>query len=338
MTGKVLVTGGSGYIAGFLIRQLVSEGWTVSTTIRSLAREAKVRALLAVDNEKLHFFAADLEHDLGWAEAMAGCTHVAHVASPFPAAVPKHEDDLIVPAREGALRALRFARDAGVQRFVMTSSSAAVAYGKLQGDKPFTEADWTDVNAPGVSAYTKSKTIAERAARDWVASEGGALEYVSVNPSLVVGPILAPATTTSTEVIQKLLSGALPGCPDLGFGTVDVRDVADIHVRALKAPDMAGERFIASGPFIKMIEIAQILKDRLGVRARKVPLRVLPNFLVRISALFDPLVRQVVGELGKTRNLDASHARERLGWVPRPVADSVVDCANDLIAKGVVKV
>ncbi len=338
MTGAVLVTGGSGYIAGYLIRQLIAEGWTVNTTVRSFAREAKVRELLAVDNAKLHFFAADLENDRGWADAMAGCTHVAHVASPFPAGVPKHEDDLIVPAREGALRALRFARDADVSRFVLTSSSAAIAYGQLRGETPFTEADWTDINTPGVSAYTKSKTIAERAARDWMAAEGGAMEFVSVNPSLVVGPVLDAATTTSTEVIQKLLSGALPGCPDLGFGVVDVRDVADIHVRALNMPGIAGERFIASGPFVKMIDIARIYKERLGPRARKVPQRTLPNFLVRISALFDPLVRQVVSELGKTRNLDASHARDVLGWVPRPVADSLVDCANDLIDKGVVKI
>lgn len=338
MAGTVLVTGGSGYIAGFLIRQLIAAGWMVHTTIRSLSREAKVRALLAVDNDKLRFFSADLENDAGWAEAMAGCSHVAHVASPFPPGVPKHEDELIVPAREGALRALRFARDAGVTRFVMTSSAAAVAYGKLQGETPFTEADWTDIDAPGVSAYTKSKTIAERAARDWMAAEGGAMDYVSVNPSLVVGPILDAATTTSTEVIQKLLAGALPGCPDIGFGVVDVRDVADIHVRALTAPDMAGERFIASGRFVKLIEVARILKDRLGPRARKVPVRKLPDFLVRIAALFDPLVRMVVGELGKVRNLDASHAREKLGWVPRPIEDSLVDCANDLIDKGVVKI
>ncbi len=338
MAGTVLVTGGSGYIAGYLIRQLIAEGWTVNTTIRSLSREAKVRELLAVDNSKLHFFAADLENDAGWAEAMAGCTHVAHVASPLPSNAVKHEDELIVPAREGALRALRFAKAAGVKRFVMTSSAAAIAYGHPRGEYTFTEADWTNVDHKDAYPYVKSKTIAERAARDWVAAEGGDIEYCTINPSLVAGPVMSADFSASVEAIQKLLSGALPGCPDLGFGIVDVRDIADIHVRALNAPNMAGERFIASGPFYMMIDIARILKDRLGPQARKVPLRRLPDFLVRISAMFDPVVRQVIGELGKRRNMDATHAKEVLGWVPRPVEKTLVDCAKSLIENGVVKV
>jgi len=339
MAGTVLVTGGSGYIAGYLIRQLIAEGWTVNTTIRSLSREARVRELLAVDDSKLHFFAADLENDAGWAEAVAGCTHVAHVASPFPPNAPKHEDELIVPAREGALRALRFARDAGVTRFVLTSSSAAVAYGHGDtGGRAFTEADWSDAASPDTRAYARSKTIAERAARDWVAAEGGAMEFCSVNPVLVLGPVMSGDYSTSVEAVQKLLAGALPGLPNLSFGVVDVRDTADLHVRALTAPDMAGERFIASGPTLGMVEIARILKDRLGPKARKVPTLRLPDFLVRLSALFDPVVAQVTNELGRTRTLDASHAREMLGWVPRPAEESIIDCANSLIEHGIVKV
>lgn len=338
MTGTVLVTGGSGYIAGFLIRQLVGEGWTVRTTVRLLTRETEVRRVLAVDDSKLSFFAADLTSDAGWAEAMAGCSHVAHVASPFPPNAPKNDDELIVPARDGALRALRFATAAGVTRFVMTSSAAAIAYGHGRGSRTFTEADWTDVTHPDAYAYVKSKTIAERAARDWVAAEGGTLEYCTINPTLVLGPIMSGNYSTSVEVIQKMLSGALPGCPDLAFGVVDVRDVADLHVRALTAPDIAGERFIASGPTYKLIEVARILKARLGAKARKVPSRTLPDFLVRISAMFDPLVRQVIGELGKVRTLDASHARTVLGWATRPPEETIADCANDLIARGLVKV
>jgi dihydroflavonol-4-reductase len=237
------------------------------------------------------------------------------------------------------LRALRFARDAGVTRFVLTSSSAAVAYG--HGDArtaPYTEADWSDATSPDTRAYARSKTIAERAARDWMASEGGVMEFCSVNPVLVLGPVMSADYSTSVEAVQKLLSGALPGCPNLSFGVVDVRDTADLHVRALTAPDMAGERFIASGPTMSLVEIARILKSRLGEKARKVPTRRLPDFLVRISALFDPVVGQVTNELGKTRVLDASHAREKLGWVPRPAEDSIVDCANSLIEHGLVKV
>ena len=189
MADTVLVSGGSGYIAGFLIRQLVSEGWTVHTTVRSLAREAELRKLLAVDPTRLKFFAADLMHDAGWAEAMAGCSHVAHLASPLPTGAIKHADELIVPAREGALRALRAARAAGVKRFVMTSSVAAIAYGRGRGEHRFTEADWTLADVPGVTPYALSKTLAERAARGWVAAEGGGVEYCSINPSVVLGPV-----------------------------------------------------------------------------------------------------------------------------------------------------
>jgi dihydroflavonol-4-reductase len=202
----------------------------------------------------------------------------------------------------------------------------------------FTEADWTNVNTPDAYAYVKSKTIAERAARDWVAAEGGAIEYCTVNPSAVLGPVWSDDFSSSIEAVKKLLEGALPGCPDFGFGIVDVRDVADLHVRALTAPNMAGERFIASGPFLKMIDIATILKNGMGAQARKVPMRKLPDFLVKLTAIFDPLVKQVVGELGKTRNMDASHAKTVLGWETRSPQESILDTAKSLIALGVVKV
>ena len=310
MAGKVLVTGGSGFIAGYLIRQLADAGWTIHTTVRSLAKEAAVRQVLGVPETQLKVFAADLMDDAGWADAVAGCGHVAHVASPLPAGAVKHEDELIVPAREGALRALRFAREAGVTRFVMTSSAAAIAYGHPKGEYSFTEADWTNVDHPDVYPYVKSKTIAERAARDWVAANGDAMEYCTVNPSAVLGPVLSNDFSASIELVRKLLEGALPGFPNLGFGIVDVRDVADLHVRALTAPNMANERFIASGPFYMMADVGRILRERLGPEARKVPKRNLPDFLVKLFALFDPAVRQVTGELGKIRNMDATHARE----------------------------
>lgn len=338
MAGTVLVTGGSGYIAGYLIRQLIAEGWTVNTTIRDLAKEAKIREILAVDNNKLNVFAADLTGDVGWAEAVAGCTHVAHVASPFPAAAPKHADELIVPARDGALRVLKAAKAAGVTRVVLTSSAAAIAYGHPEKVRTYTEADWTDVTSPDAYAYVQSKTIAERAARDWIAAEGDGMEFCTINPTLVCGPIMSTDARTSVQAIEKVVAGAFPGCPDLGFGVVDVRDVADIHVRALTAPNMAGERFIASGPFLKLIDVATLLKAKLGPRGRKIPTRRLPDFLVRLTAFFDPLVKQVIGELGKTRNMDASHAKAVLGWVPRPVEETLVDCANALIDHGIVKV
>lgn len=338
MAGTVLVSGGSGYIAGFLIRQLLAEGWIVHATVRSLSREAHLRSLLGGTGETLRFFAADLMTDAGWAAAMAGCSHVVHVASPFTTTAPKHEDDLIVPAREGALRALRYARDAGVRRFVQTSSVAAIAYGHGKGVFEFTEKDWTNLDGADVYAYVKSKTIAERAAREWVAAQGKGMEFVSVNPAAVLGPVWTSDFSPSIEVVRQLLSGALPGCPDLGFGLVDVRDVADLHTRALTAPGIGGERFIASGPFLKIVDVAKVLKAHLGPQARKVPTRRLPDWLVRAVALFNPVIRQVTGELGNVRGASSAHAQERLGWTMRPVEESILDCARSLIERGVVKV
>lgn len=338
MGSTVLVSGGSGYIAGYLIRQLVNEGWTVHTTVRSLSKESGVRELLKVDNRRLKFFAADLNADAGWAAAMAGCSHVAHVASPLPLGVPKDANELIVPARDGALRALRAARAAGVQRFVMTSSVAAISYGRGRGVHHFTESDWTDLTQPGISPYIQSKTVAERAARDWMAAEGGAMEFCSICPSVVLGPVWSGDYSASVSVVKMLLNGRLAACPDIGFGVVDVRDVADLHVRALKAPNMAGERFIASGRFMKIREVADILRAQLGAQARKVTTRNVPDWLVRMAALFNPLAQAVVGELGAVRNQSPEHARQVLGWATRPVEQSIVDTARSLLDQGLVKV
>jgi dihydroflavonol-4-reductase len=338
MAGTVLVTGGSGYIAGFLIRQLVTEGWTVRTTLRSLAREADLRARLQVDDARLTVFAADLTDDAGWDDAAAGCSHVAHVASPLPTAAPKDENELIVPARDGALRVLRAARAAGARRFVMTSSVAAIAYGHPKSRTRFTEADWSDPDGPGIYAYPKSKTLAERAAREWVAAEGGALEFVTVNPSVVLGPIWTEDFSASIQAVKKLLGGEMPGVPDIGFGIVDVRDVADLHVRCLTAPDLAGERFIAAGPFLKLVEVGRILREELGEEARRVPTLVLPDMMVKLAAKLDPVIAQVTSELGRVKETPATHAAERLGWAPRPAAETIVATARSLIDLGIVKV
>ena len=337
MTGTILVSGGSGYIAGYLIRQLVADGWRVHTTVRNLAREAALRRLLAVDDTRLHVFAADLAADAGWADAMAGCSHVAHLASPVPSGVPRHADELIVPARDGVLRALRAARAAGVQAFVMTSSVAAISYGRGRGVHHFTEADWTDLSRPGITAYVQSKTVAERAARDWVAREGQGLSFCSICLSVVLGPVWGPDYSASVGVVQKLLDGSLRATPDFGFGVVDVRDVADLHVRALKAPGMAGERFIASGRFMKLREGAEVLRTALGPQAGRVTTRDAADWLVRAAALFNPVARAVVPELGSVRHQDASHAQAVLGWATRPVEQSIVDCARSLIEHGIVR-
>ena len=335
--GVVLVSGASGYIAGFAIQQLVAEGWTVRGTVRSLGRADEVRATLGTPD--LQLFAADLMGDAGWAEAASGADLMLHIASPIPMAEPKNPDDLIIPARDGALRALKAARDAGVKRVVMTSSTAAICYGADRGDdKVFTENDWSDPDAAESYAYIKSKTIAERAARDFIAREGGGLEFATVNPSAVLGPVLGKDFSASLEVVKKLLSGALPGLPNLGFPIVDVRDLADLHIRVMTAPNMHGERFLGSGEFLWMKDIADILKYRLGAQAKKVPTRRLPDVLLKLSALFDPTVRMVIPELGRRRQCDASHAERVLGWKTRAAAESIVDCGQSLIANGLVRV
>jgi nucleoside-diphosphate-sugar epimerase len=259
----VLVTGGSGFVGSHCILQLLAAGHTVRTTVRNLARASDVRSMLKTGGadscDKLSFFAADLESDAGWAEATAGCDYVLHVASPIPPTVPKHEDELIVPAREGALRVLRAARDAGVKRVVLTSSFAAIGYGHKQQSAPFDETAWTDVSGHGATAYIKSKTLAERAAWDYVAREGG-VELAAINPVVIFGPVLAPDYSPSIMIVQRMMDGTIPGCPQRWFGIVDVRDVASLHLLAMTHPAARGERFLCTaGDFVPMIEIARVL-------------------------------------------------------------------------------
>jgi nucleoside-diphosphate-sugar epimerase len=336
----VLITGGSGFIGSHCILQALAAGHQVRTTVRNLQREGDVRALLreagGEPGDRLRFFAADLERDSGWKEAIEGCDFVLHVASPFPATVPAREDELIVPAREGALRVLRGARDTGVKRVVLTSSFAAVGYGVAPRAAPFTETDWTDPRAPGIAAYVKSKTMAERAAWDFIAREGAALELSVVNPVVVFGPVLGSDLSTSIVFLKRLLDGAMPGCPKLYFGIVDVRDVADLHLRAMLHPAAKGERFLAvAGESMSIQDIAKLLKARLGAMAHRVPSRQLPNWLVRIAALRDPTVKQIVSELGKIKNASNEKAKRVLSWTPRSNEESILSAANSLVRLGI---
>jgi nucleoside-diphosphate-sugar epimerase len=338
----VLVTGGSGFIGSHCILQLLAAGYKVRTTIRSLKREDQVRAMLkeggAEPDDRLSFVAADLEKDSGWAEAVAGCTYVLHVASPLPPKLPKHEDELIVPAREGTLRVLRASRDAGVKRVVLTSSFAAIGYGHKPRKKPFDETDWTDVNDGTLSAYGKSKTLAERAAWDFISREGGRLELSVVNPVGVFGPVLGPDYSASILLVQRLMEGALPGCPQLYFGAVDVRDVAELHLRAMTHPAANGQRFLATaGDFISFLDLAKVLKSRMGAAAKKVPTRQLPNWMVRLAALRDPEVKLILPELGKRKNGTNEKARRLLGWTPRSNEDSIVATSESLVRLGLLK-
>ncbi len=337
----VLVTGGSGFIGAHCILQLLAAGHGVRTTVRSLSREGEVRAMLqaggAEPGDRLSFNAADLEKDAGWVQAAAGCDYVLHVASPFPAGVPKHEDEIIVPAREGTLRVLRASRLAGVKRVVLTSSFAAIGYGHPPQKAPFDETNWTDPLGKDLAPYVKSKTLAERAAWNFIATEGGGLELSVVNPVGVFGPVLGPDLSTSVLMLKRLIDGAMPGCPRLYFGVVDVRDVADLHIRAMTHPAAKGERFLAvAGDCMSILDMARILRGCMREAGKKVPRFQLPDWLVRIAAMRDPAVKSILPELGKIKNASNGKAKRVLGWAPRSNQQSTVASAESLMRLGLV--
>jgi dihydroflavonol-4-reductase len=260
---------------------------------------------------------------------------VLHVASPFPAGAPSNEDELIVPAREGTMRVLRAARDAGVRRVVLTSSFAAIGYGHEQRTMPFDEADWTDPSAKGASAYVKSKTLAERAAWEFIAGPGADLELSVINPVAVFGPALGPDYSTSILLVKRLMDRSIPGSPRLYFGVVDVRDVADLHLRAMTDSAARGERFLAvAGPSMSIRDIAMVLKNRMGAAAKRVPTRQVPDWLVRLAALRDPTLRQILPELGKVKNASNEKAKRLLGWIPRSNETAIVATAESLLRLG----
>lgn len=341
---RVLVTGGSGFVGVHCILALLNAGYRVRTTVRSLDRDHEVRAMLAkggatlstTPGEALEFRVADLLSDAGWGDAAAGCAYVLHVASPFPGTEPKDENELIQPAREGALRVLKAARDAGVKRVVLTSSFAAIGYGTEELTRPYTEEDWTDPTA-NVSAYVKSKTLAERAAWDFMEREGGAMELSVVNPVAILGPALGTDLSTSIELVRRLLKGAVPGLPKVTFAFVDVRDVADLHVRAMTNPAAAGERFLATSDEVLTVpQLASLLREHLGDMARRVPTFTLPNWMVRFAAVFDPSLREISRRLGNHREVSNAKAKSVLGWSPHSNDELIEATARSLVELGLV--
>lgn len=335
----VLVTGGTGFIGAHCIVRLIDEGYRVRTTLRSLGRADEVRALVragGADPSRLEYAQADLLHDDGWHAAVAGAARVLHVASPFPVRQPKDENELVAPARDGALRVLRAARDTGVQRVVLTSSFAAVGY-TSRPDRPFTEADWTDPDVPGLTPYAKSKTVAELAAWDFIDREGGDLELSVVNPVGVFGPALGEDLSSSVALLLVLLQGKVPAVPKGETSGVDVRDVADLHVRAMTHPDAADERFLAvSGEPISYLDLARLLREELGEKAGRVPRFGIPDWVVRIGARFNSDLRAVLPELGRSRRASSEKAQRMLGWQPRPRDEAIIASAESLIRLGLV--
>lgn len=339
METTVLVTGGTGFIAQHCILALLEAGYRVRTTVRSLMRESEVRQQLRVGGaepgERLSFVEADLGDDAGWAAAAVGCAYVLHGASPTPTGKQTTEDDWIKPAVDGNLRVLRAARDAGVKRVVLTSAFGAICAGHGEMGRPFDENDWSDLSG-NVWLYQKSKTLSERAAWEFIAREGGGLELSVVNPTAVLGPVLGADYSHSIRLIKSMLEGQ-PGCPKINCGFVDVRDVADLHLRAMTDPAAKGERFIAiAGDSLWLGEVAKVLQQRLGASAARVSSRVLPNWVVRLGALKDPALRGSIPLLGRNMNATSEKAKRLLGWAPRSREDAIVATAESLLRLGLI--
>ena len=337
----ILVTGGTGFVGAHTILQLLQKGYTVKTTIRSLERQNEVIDMLkagGISNfDRLTFIEADLTKDAGWDKAVQNCDYVLHVAAPFPGGEPKDENELIIPAKEGALRVLKFARDAHVKRVVLTSSFAAIGYSIDPRDHTFTEKDWTDPNAK-IAAYIKSKTVAELAAWEFMKREGGSLELTVINPVGIFGPVLGKDFSSSIQLVVRILSGKMPKIPKLHFGMVDVRDVADAHIRAMTHPNAAGQRFlIAADGSGSLPEITNILHARYPDRHPPISTQVLADWMVKLAAIFKPELKAVSTQLGPAKTLSNQKARSILQWTPRKRGTTIEDTADSLLTFGIVK-
>lgn len=339
---RVLVTGGSGFVASHAVARLLDAEHAVRTTVRSAARVSTVHSLLdragQTPDRALEVVTADLTHDAGWSEAMHDCEFVHHVASPFPVTQPKDASELIVPARDGTLRVLRAARDAGVKRVIMTSSFAAIGYGHPAREGEFTEDDWTIDDGPDVQPYMRSKLAAERAAWEFVEREGNGMELCVINPVGIFGPVLGDDFSSSIGIIKAMLDGTMPACPRVYFGVVDVRDVVDLHLRAMTAPSAHGQRYLAvAGEPISMLEAARVLRERLGEAAKRAPTKQLPDWLVRGLAHVMPRLREVVPQLGKRRRASNAKAKRELGWAPRSNEEALTATGESLLRLGLVQ-
>ena len=339
MPETVLVTGGTGFVASWTIVELLKRGYAVRTTLRSLGKERQVRAKTSTQIEpgnQLTFFAADLTSDAGWDAAVAGCDYVLHVAAPVGVHAPRNPDELIIPTRDGALRVLRAACLANVRRVVLTSAIEACRPPMGSPDSVSDETQWTAADNVGLGPYRIAKTLAERAAWDFMASQSGPTTLTTILPSAVTGPVLSTDNLHSLQLVQRMLNGSLPRYPRLGFCIVDVRDVVDLHIRAMTAPQAAGQRFIAASDWMWMADVAHVLRSELGASAKKVPTRPMPDVVLRIVAMFQRPMRFVVPLLGRKHVFTAAKAKAVLGWEPRPSARTIIDSARSVIAIGAV--
>lgn len=332
MPQTVLVTGGTGFVGGWCVVELLRRGYLVRATVRNANGEGIVRSTVAAGGQSadgLTFAHADLLADSGWAEAVAGADYVLHVASPLGSA-QMQQDEMIAAARDGSLRVLSVAFAAGVKRVVMTSA-AAVARAPRNTRVTSDETIWADPNDRKWDPYRLSKILAERAAWEFAEAHPGGTELTTILPGAVYGPLLYRQRTGGVQITQGLLRGRLSWLPRIGFWVVDVRDLAALHVDAMTSPEAAGQRFLATGDFMWMADMASTLRTQLGERAAKVPSRVAPDVLVRLLALFSPQLRFFTPELGRRNETTSAKARELLGFAPRPAAETIVDCADSLL-------
>ncbi len=346
MTDRVLVTGATGFIAQHCIVQLLDAGYEVRGSARASDRTDEVLAIVSPHLgdaarsrlDTFHVVKADLTSDEGWSSAVEGCRYVMHVASPLPRGTVKDENELIVPARDGALRVLRAAHDAGVERVVLTSSLSAIVYGNDRS-RLFTEADWSNLDGKRIGAYDKSKTVAERAAWTYMASitEDSPMELTVVNPGLVLGPLLSTDWGTSGEMVKRIMEHSVPAIPNISFATVDVRDVATAHVAAMTTPAAAGQRFICAEANHTMLEIARILKVHYTDQGFRIPTGRLPSFVLRTMAVFDKTVRLALNDLDAVQDVDNTKIRTVLGWQPRDLREMTISMADSMIEHGVVR-
>ena len=338
---RVLVTGGSGFVAIHCIAQLLQQGYTVRTTLRSIRKKQEVLNMLEVAGapaDQLEFIEADLTQDLNWHKAVEHCDYVLHVASPIFLRAPKNEDEMVRPAVDGTLRVLKAARDGAVKRVVMTSNFGAVGYSHTDTSKVITEECWTHPDEKGLSIYNKSKVLAERAAWDFIKNEGGALELSVINPMGIFGPSFGPALSSGYELLKKVLDGSMKRIPNITLGIVDVRDVADLHIRAMVNPVAKGQRFLAlAGGIVSLPQIARLLKTKVPAIAGNASLKTIPDWVIKITIPFNPLARNIAPMLSRYREASNEKAKRLLGWNPRNNETALIAAAESLARFGAIK-
>lgn len=343
MLGNVLVTGGTGFVGTHIILQLLQKGYSVKTTLRSINNKSKVINTLKSNGittfDNLTFIEADLSKDDNWDEAMNSCDYVLSVASPVFFDIPKDETEVIRPAVEGIVRVLKAAKKSNVKRVVMTSNFGAVGFSNKNSNKATTEEDWTDINEKGLSAYEKSKLLAERAAWDFIKKEGGDLEFVTINPVAILGPSLSAHISGSFGLLEHLLDGSMKSIPNICLNIVDVRDVADLHIRAMTNPKANSQRFIASyDGQISLPEIAALLRDKKPDISKKISTKTLPNWIISLGALFNAEAKEGKLLLEMSRNVSNTKAKEILGWNPiSNIEETILASVNSMNKYGIIK-